>query len=104
MLWTRVVEECGLIGGFDDATQVDQTNRLVVDLHLAAVDQVIDERSQSELVEVDRRHCRSSYPCTKAWTRAEKFAAFVLAVPDRTPFTPASAAISATLRGLTCPP
>jgi hypothetical protein len=39
--------------GLDDGTEIGERNRLLVDLHFTDCDQLLDEGSQPEFVEVD---------------------------------------------------
>src|ERR1051326_7591890 len=103
VLRTGVLEQAGFVGALDRTAQVNESDRLGVDLHFARLDELVHKGPQSEPLEI-KRHAGSSGALLKASTRAEKLLELVLAVPDRTPFTPGCAAIPATLRGSPCPP
>ena len=53
LLGARFLEQHGLVGGFDDGAELGQRHRPIVHLHLAELDQAVDEAAQPVFIEVE---------------------------------------------------
>ena len=69
LLGTSFLEQHRLVGGFDDGAELGQRHRPIVHLHLAELDQALDEIAQPVFIEVEIGRCLGHCEMTPARRR-----------------------------------